>query len=126
MCEQNGSPTTLALIRRQPQKRKQWLFLVRGYWGCVENGCHNTLDTAFREDDHPWIAGHDRGMLNVLILRRIAYNLVALFRGVTQRSGDRWLTPWAAVLRWFYNAMIVATARQVVGLRTRAPSSTTR
>ena len=26
----------------------------------------------------------------------------------------------------FYNAMIVATARQVVGLRTRAPSSTTR
>ena len=68
---------------------------------------------------HPWITGHDQGMLNVLILRRIAYNLVALFRGLTQRSEDRRLTPWATVIRGFYIALVAATEQQIAGLRTR-------
>ena len=32
----------------------QWLLLVRSHWG-VENNNHHTLDTAFAEDDRPWI-----------------------------------------------------------------------
>lgn len=105
---------------------EHWLALVRRYWASVESGCHNTLDTAFQEDERPWITGHDRGMLNVLILRRIAYNIVALFRGRTQRSDDRRLAPWADVLRWFYNTLIAVTRAQAAGLRTRAEGAAVR
>jgi hypothetical protein len=52
----------------------QWLLLVRSHWG-VENQNHHTLDTAFAEDDRPWIEADERGMLAVLLLRRIAYTL---------------------------------------------------
>jgi hypothetical protein len=58
----------------------QWLLLVRSHWG-VENNNHHTLDTAFAEDDRPWIEADEHGMLAVLLLRRIAYTLLALYRG---------------------------------------------
>jgi hypothetical protein len=34
------------------------------------------------------------GSLNVLLLRRIAFNILALFRTVTQRADDKRRTPW--------------------------------
>jgi len=34
--------------------KDQWLYAFRIHWG-VENQCHNTWDTAFAEDKHPWI-----------------------------------------------------------------------
>jgi predicted transposase YbfD/YdcC len=97
----------------------QWLAIVRAHWG-VENGTHHTLDAVFREDDHPWIESNENGMLVVAILRRIALNLMALFRSVTQRSEDKRATPWRDLIRWFYNALIVATDATLIGLRPRS------
>jgi hypothetical protein len=98
---------------------RQWLILVRHHWG-VENNCHHTLDTAFEEDDRPWIESSPRGMLAVAILRRLAYTLLTLFRSVSQRSDARRATPWLDLLRWFYNAVISASDLDVFALRARA------
>jgi hypothetical protein len=96
----------------------QWLLLVRLHWG-VEVG-HNTLDKFLEEDRHPFIEADPQGMLVLMLLRRIAYNLLALFRGVTQRSEEKRQTPWRDVLRWFYNTLIAATDAHLEGLRPRS------
>jgi hypothetical protein len=101
----------------------QWLLLVRRYWG-VENGPHFTLDKIMDEDNHPWIVNDPQGMVVVLLLRRIAYNLLALFRDVTQRSEDRRGTPWKDLLRWMHNALIALTDADVLGLRVRTVPAT--
>ena len=98
---------------------KQWLLLVRLHGG-VENNCHHTLDTAFQEDNRPWIESDPRGALAVAVLRRLAYTLLTLFRSVTQRSDERRATPWLDLLRWFYNALIAATDADLATLRPRA------
>jgi len=100
---------------------EQWLLVVRRHWG-VENECHNTWDKIFREDDRPWfVSGQDapKGALVVLLLRRIAYNILALFRSVTQRSEDKRQMPWNDLLRWVYNTFIAASASDLQGLRRR-------
>jgi len=96
----------------------QWLLLVRLHWG-VENNCHHTLDTAFQEDKRPWIQSDPRGVVVVALLRRAAYNMMTLFRSVTQRSTERRATPWLDLLRWFYNAIISATDADIEALRPR-------
>jgi hypothetical protein len=106
-------------LRYDALKPEQWLDLIRRYWSSVESGAHWALDMVFAEDRHPWIINDDQGALNLVILRRIAYNMVVLFRGVTQRSEERRATPWGDVLRWVYNALISATAEQVASLRPR-------
>ena len=97
---------------------RQWLYVVRAHW-YVENNVHNTLDTAFAEDDWPWIEADERGMLAVLVLRRIAYTLLALFKAVTQRSEQRRAMRWKALLRWVRDALVAATAETLAGLRAR-------
>lgn len=101
----------------------QWLLVVRLHWG-VENNCHHTLDDAFEEDERPWIKSDPRGMVVVALLRRMAYNLLTLFRSVTQRSDERRATPWRDLLRWFYNAIISATDADLSALRPRPPANT--
>ena len=101
---------------------KQWLHLVRSHWG-VENECHGTLDMAFEEDDHPWIEAHPRGALAIALLRRIAYNLLTLFRSVTQRSDQRRRTPWRTLMHWLHVALLTAKELDVAGLRTRRPAA---
>ncbi len=96
----------------------QWLGAFRAHWG-VENQCHNTWDTAFAEDDQPWIKTDPKGMVAVLVLRRIAYNVLALFRVVTQRSQDYRQTPWMTLIRWVYNMLIAAQPNHLEGLRDR-------
>lgn len=103
----------------------QWLLLVRRHWG-VENNCHHTWDTVFEEDERPWIEKSPQGMVVVMLLRRIAYNMLALFRAVTQRSEERRRTPWRDVVRWLYQALIAATADDVFGLRAREATAATR
>lgn len=100
----------------------QWLLVVRRHWG-VENNCHHTWDTVFEEDDRPWIEKSPQGMVVVMLLRRIAYNMLALFRTVTQRSDERRQTPWRDLVRWLYQAVIAATAEDVDGLRAREVSA---
>jgi hypothetical protein len=104
----------------------QWLLVVRRHWG-VENECHNTWDKIFAEDHHPWFdSGEDapQGTVVVMLLRRIAYNFLALFRSVTQRSDEKRQMPWKDLLRWVYNALIAATAADVDALRPRLLSTT--
>jgi hypothetical protein len=84
---------------------EQWLYLVRAHWG-VENQNHHTLDTAFAEDDRPWIVADAHGMLAVLLLRRIAPTLLALFRAVTLRSDENRATRWLVLLRWMRDALV--------------------
>jgi len=97
----------------------QWLLVVRRHWG-VENNCHHTLDTAFEEDDRPWIESEPRAVVVVALLRRLAYTLVALFRSVTQRSDERRGTPWRDLMRWFRNALLCASDADIASLRPRA------
>jgi hypothetical protein len=104
---------------------KQWLVLVRRHWG-VENQCHHTLDTAFAEDTRPWIEADPQGMLAVLLLRRIALTLLALYRAVTLRSKKRRATPWKRLLQSVRDALVAATEAQLAGLRLRGLPAATR
>lgn len=108
----------IASLPRASLSDAQWLLVVRRHWA-VENNCHHTFDTAFREDDKPWIEDSPQGALSVLLLRRIAYNLLALFRSVTQRSEERRAMPWADLLRGFALALIAITEADLAALRPR-------
>lgn len=103
---------------------KQWLSLVRNHWA-VENNCHGTFDLFLQEDDFPIIQMEPVGALAVTILRRVAYNLLSLFRSVTQRSEDRKATPWRDLMRWFYNKVIGSRASDTRGLRPRRLAAAT-
>lgn len=96
----------------------QWLYLIRLHWGveCT----HNLLDKFLAEDTHPFIVADPQGMVNIMLLRRMALNLLALFRGVTQRADEQRQTPWRDVIRWFYNTLIAATEEHLRGLRPRS------
>jgi hypothetical protein len=96
----------------------QWLTLLRARWG-VENNCHHTFDTAFAEDDRTWFHTSPVGALVIILLRRIAYTMLALYRGHTLRSEAARLTPWASLLRWTHNALIAASDATLAGLRDR-------
>jgi hypothetical protein len=103
----------------------QWLLLVRSHWG-VENQNHHTLDTAFAEDVRPWIKADPQGMLAVLLLRRIAYTLLALYRAVTLRSDAGRATPWKELLQSIRDVLIAATEDQLAGLRSHEIAAATR
>lgn len=105
-------------LSREHLSDEQWLLVIRLHWG-VENNCHNTWDVAFEEDDHPWIKADPKGMVVVLLLRRLAFNILTLFRSVTLRSEERRDIPWKDLMRWFYNAVIAATEEQLENLRAR-------
>jgi hypothetical protein len=96
----------------------QWLLLVRRHWA-VENNCHHTLDAVFREDEHPWIESEPRGALAVLLLRRIAYNLLSLFRSVTQRSEEHRASPWRLLIAHLRHALAASTQADIERLRPR-------
>jgi len=103
-------------LKRDRLTPAQWLLLVRSHWG-VENNAHHTLDTAFAEDDRPWIKADPHGMLAVLLLRRIAYTLLTLYRAVTLRSDEGRATRWKALLQSVRDVLIAATEEQLAGLR---------
>lgn len=106
------------LISSFPEARltkDHWLLVIRQRWG-VETA-HQILDTAFAEDDHPWIEAHPRAALVVAILRRIAYTLLTLFRSVTQRSEERRQVPWKRLMRDVLFALVTTTRQQLEGLR---------
>jgi hypothetical protein len=109
----------LFVSSRAPERltARQWLKVVRAHWG-VENQNHHTLDTAFAEDDRPWIEADEHGMLAVLVLRRIAYTLLALFRE-TVRSDEHRATRWKALLARVRDVLVAATSETLAGLRVR-------
>lgn len=95
----------------------QWLCCIRLHWQ-VELA-HQSFDKAFDEDDHPWITSNPNGMLVVLILRRIAYTLLTIYRSVTQRSEERRQIPWRDLFEWVRDALIASTEATVESLRQR-------
>ena len=99
----------------------QWLRVIRERWS-VENQGHWTFDAILKEDDHPWIEdGEDgpNGALAALLLRRVAYNILALTRSVTLRSEESRARPFADLMRSIYNTLIAATDHTVAALRPR-------
>jgi predicted transposase YbfD/YdcC len=99
----------------------QWLRIIRERWS-VENQGHWTFDAILKEDDYPWILnGEDgpNGALAALLLRRVAYNILALTRSVTLRSEDNRCRPFAELMRALYNTLIAATDESVAALRPR-------
>ncbi len=58
-------------------------------------------------------------MLAVLVLRRIAYTLLALFRSITLRSDQSRATRWKALLAWVRDALVAAAPEHMVNLRVR-------
>jgi hypothetical protein len=107
--------SSLPMSRLAP---RQWLLAIRRHWG-VET-VHQVLDVAFEEDDHPWIESNPRGTVVVMMLRRIAYTLLSLFRSLTQRSDERRATPWKALMRTVSTTLVTLTDTDVAGLRLHA------
>jgi hypothetical protein len=96
---------------------EEWLTVIRRRWA-VENENHNTWDRIMREDEHRWIL-EPVGMLAVILLRRVAYNMLTLFRTVTQRSEEHRAVPWRELIMGLYAALISATEELLTGLRPR-------
>jgi hypothetical protein len=55
----------------------------------------------------------------VLLLRRIAYNLLSLFRSVTQRSDEHRATPWRLLIAHLRHALVASTEADIEQLRVR-------
>ena len=66
---------------------------------------------------HGW--DHLRTVIRVESEVRIAYNIMALFRSVTQRSEERRRMPWRTLMRKATVALVAATEAQLAGLRPR-------
>jgi hypothetical protein len=97
----------------------QWMALIRTRW-CVENELHCTLDKeAFQEDDRPWIVADPKGTVVVMLLRRIAFSLLALFRATILKAEPRDVLPWRKLLDWVYDTLIASTIDTLTGLRPR-------
>ena len=73
------------------------------------------------EDERPWFQENPVGALNVLLLRRIAYNAMTLSRARTLRAEFNRLMPWRELVRLVDVALLTATEEAVNGLRARAP-----
>lgn len=115
----------LSSLQRDALTDEQWLLLIRNHWW-VENGCHQVWDKIFREDAKPWIQsgeGSCQGTVVVMLLRRLGFNLLALYRGVTQRSEEKRQMPWKDLIRQVYNALIAATEADTGALRPRMAAS---
>jgi hypothetical protein len=117
--ETNYFLSSLPTDRLSPQ---QWLALIRRHWA-VET-THQILDVAFQEDERPWVSHNPRLTTTIMILRRIAYTLLSIFKNVTQRSDQRRREPWHFLLTRIRDALLLATAATFDGLRRRAPEPT--
>jgi len=97
--------------------RLHWLSAVRLTAHCGVETAHPILDVAFAEDDHPWIESVPRAAVVVAILRRIAYDLLTLFRSVTQRADANRQLPWRSLLQDVYLTLVATTAAELAGMR---------
>jgi hypothetical protein len=106
--------TSLAASELTPEK---WLQLVVMRWG-VET-VHQVLDCAFEEDKHPWITSDANGALAVMLLRRLVYTVLTLFKSVTLRSEENREMPWRELLDQVRDTLEWADGKAIDGLRPR-------
>ncbi len=99
-----------------------WLTLLRRRWS-VENDCHNTWDKILREDTRPWLKA-PAGMVVVMVMRRLAYNLLTLYRSVTTRAESKRARPWKDLIEEIYVSLIRATLETLAGMRSRPRQAT--
>jgi hypothetical protein len=59
-------------------------------------------------------------MLVIMMVRRLTYNMLTLYRSVTLRSVKSRAQLWGQLIRTCYNAMIMLTKGGVTGIRRRA------
>jgi len=95
----------------------QWNLAIKLHWG-VETS-HQLLDVAFEEDKRPWIRNDPNGMLVMMVLRRIAYTMLGLFRSLTQRSEEKREVAWRRLMKQVNNTLVGADELTLVGLRRR-------
>ncbi len=107
----------ISSLPRERLSSDDWLELIRRRWS-VENQNHNTFDTAFTEDDRPWIM-HPQGMLVVMLLRRLTYNLLTFYRAVTLRSERNRAIAWPTLMRTVYKALLQVSEEGMAGVRHR-------
>ena len=65
-------------------------------------------------------------MLAVLLLRRIARTLLALFRERTLRTDEHRTLRWKSLLAWVRDALVAATDESFAGLRVREVAAAVR
>jgi hypothetical protein len=59
-------------------------------------------------------------MVVVMLLRRLTYNILTLYRSVTLRSESNRAQPWTTLMRTLYKALLQATEEAMAGVRRRA------
>ncbi len=74
-------------------------------------------DRELARGHHPWIEQNPRATVVVIVLRRIAYTLLSLWRGVTLRSDEQRTRPWRDVMRDTLVAAVTATDDHLLALR---------
>jgi len=120
--DQLGRPTTetryfLSSLSTDRLSANQWLTVVRRHWA-VES-THQVLDVTFEEDERPWVLHNPRLTATIMILRRIGYSLLTIFRSVTQRSDHRRQEPWRVLLARIRDTLLLATDVALAGVRRR-------
>ena len=58
-------------------------------------------------------------MLVVMLLRRLTYNMLTLYRSVTLRSEASRSQPWGTLMRALYNSLTTATEEAMADVRRR-------
>jgi hypothetical protein len=96
----------------------KWLELVVARWA-VET-VHQILDCAFEEDKHLWITKDANGALVVMLLRRLVYTLMTLFKSVTQRSDENREMTWGELMAQIRDTLEWAQGKALEGLRPRS------
>lgn len=107
--------TSLEANELSPDK---WLELVVLRWG-VETA-HQILDCAFEEDAHPWITSDANGALVVMLLRRLVYTIMTLYKSVTLRSESNREMTWRELMKQVRDTLEWAHEKILDGLRPRA------
>ena len=110
--------TSLAASELSPEK---WLELIVLRWG-VET-VHQILDCAFAEDEHPWITSDANGALVVMLLRRLVYTLLTLFKSVTLRSEENRAMTWRELMEQIRDTLDETPPELIAGDITATPGS---
>lgn len=107
--------TSLAAEALTPEK---WMELVVARWG-VETA-HQILDCAFEEDKHPWITKDAQGTVAMMLLRRLVYTMMTLYKSVTIRSEEtRETMTWRELMKQIRDTVEWAQDSVLHGLRPR-------
>ena len=94
---------------------KDWLRVIRNHWQ-VENNGHCVLDVSLNEDKRPW-SRQPHIHLVIALLRRVAFNLLSLYRGVCQRSEENRRMPWRSLLNQIYVVWVSAAETDLLDRR---------